>query len=72
MTTEQMQHIFEAFTQVDSIGNHRYSGAGLGLAITRRFCEMHGGTISVESQPGQGSTFTVILPIGITSQTEIR
>lgn len=54
--------IFEKFRQVDGSYVRRAQGAGLGLAITRRLVEMHGGRISVHSQPGQGTTFTVCLP----------
>jgi signal transduction histidine kinase/ActR/RegA family two-component response regulator len=66
MTPEQMENLFEAFSQADSAIHRRYGGTGLGLAITRYFCEMMGGSISVTSQPNQGTTFTVYLP------TEVR
>ena len=55
--------IFEAFRQVGTDVTRKREGTGLGLALTRRFVELHGGTISVESQPGNGSTFTVRLPV---------
>jgi signal transduction histidine kinase/CheY-like chemotaxis protein len=62
MTEEQQGRLFQAFSQADSSTTRQYGGTGLGLAITKHFCEMLGGSIAVESVPGQGSTFTITLP----------
>ena len=62
MTEEQQAQVFEAFVQAEDSTSHLYGGSGLGLAICRDFCELMGGTITVESTPGQGSTFRVSLP----------
>jgi len=63
MNEEQVSRVFMAFTQADLSTTRKYGGTGLGLAITRRFCELMGGTISVASEEGKGSTFTMLLPI---------
>ena len=62
MTAQQMDRLFEAFSQAEASTTSKYGGTGLGLAITRRFCEMMGGDVSVQSAPGEGTTFTVRLP----------
>lgn len=60
---DDLEQIFEEFRQVDGKLSRRQGGAGLGLAIARRLAEQMGGTIAVQSAPGQGSTFTLRLPI---------
>jgi signal transduction histidine kinase len=62
MTPEQMAKLFQEFSQASSATASKYGGTGLGLAISKRFCQMMGGDITVESKPGRGSTFTIRLP----------
>ncbi len=57
-----MDKLFQSFVQVDSSLARRYEGTGLGLALVRRLTEMHGGSVSVESEVGKGSRFTISLP----------
>jgi signal transduction histidine kinase len=62
MTQEQLSKLFQEFSQASSTTASKYGGTGLGLAISRRFCQMMGGDITVESEPGRGSTFTIRVP----------
>jgi DNA-binding response OmpR family regulator/anti-sigma regulatory factor (Ser/Thr protein kinase) len=68
LTREQMGRLFQAFSQADASIASKYGGTGLGLVITKRFCEMMGGDVTVESEPGQGSTFTVTLPARVSDR----
>lgn len=59
---EDQERIFEKFQQADNSASRSYPGSGLGLALVRHLVELHGGKISVQSAPGRGATFTVLLP----------
>lgn len=65
MAKEQLATLFEAFTQADNSATRRHDGAGLGLTITRHFCELMGGYIDVESELDKGSTFVIRLPVKV-------
>jgi len=62
MSSEQMSRLFQAFVQADSSTTRQFGGTGLGLAITRHFARMLGGDVTVTSEPGKGSIFTLTLP----------
>jgi signal transduction histidine kinase len=67
MTAEQQAKLFQDFTQADSLTARRYGGTGLGLALSRKLARMMGGDVTVTSEPGKGSVFTVRLPAGATA-----
>ena len=69
MTREQMATVFQPFTRADSSSTSKFGGTGLGLAITKHFCQLLGGDITVESELGRGSTFTLRLPAEVEEQS---
>jgi len=70
ISEEEQQHIFEPFYRAR--GMPRHTGSGLGLTIARRLAELHGGSIAVRSQPGQGATFIITIPKGSEKQDKTR
>ena len=64
MTPEQQAKLFEEFSQADATTAQRFGGTGLGLALSRKLARMMGGDVTVKSEPGKGSVFTVRLPGG--------
>ncbi|PSB24188.1 urea ABC transporter substrate-binding protein, partial [filamentous cyanobacterium Phorm 46] len=72
MTDDQVSSLFGAFTQADDSTTRKYGGTGLGLTISRKFCQMMGGDITVESEFDCGSTFTIRLPLMVKSEKEVE
>ena len=67
-----LPRLFQPFVQLDSRLSRQYAGTGLGLALVRAMTEMHGGSVAVTSQPGEGSLFTVSLPCPLTAMEDLR
>jgi len=65
LSADKILRLFQDFTQADASTTRRFGGTGLGLALTRRFCQMQGGDVTVHSVPGEGSTFTIMLPADV-------
>jgi len=63
MTEEQLERIFDPFSQADASTTREFGGTGLGLSISRKFCELMGGTLTAESRENEGSTFTMSIPV---------
>ena len=68
LSAEQIVKLFQDFTQADASTTRKFGGTGLGLALTRRFCQMMGGDVTVHSVPGEGSVFTIKLPAVVSEQ----
>ena len=60
---KDQRRIFDRFVQADSSASRRYNGTGLGLSLAKEYAEMHGGSVSVESELGQGASFVVRIPV---------
>ena len=71
MSEEFVEHIFDEFSQEENSARTKYKGTGLGMAITKRYVDLMGGTITVESKKGEGSTFTVELPLEVTEESRL-
>src|SRR5262249_7209296 len=72
ISPEQMSKLFKPFTQADDSTTRKYGGTGLGLAISSSFCQMMGGDITVRSEPGKGSDFTLHLPVEVTDARAVQ
>ena len=68
---QDQEHIFDSFTQIEASSNCKFSGTGLGLAITKQLAKLLGGSLSVASKPGQGSVFTLTLPVDVDMEEQL-
>jgi signal transduction histidine kinase len=67
LAPEELTHLFDRFYRTESARNSAIAGSGLGLGISRDIVRQHGGDLSVTSTPGTGTTFLLVLPVGITT-----
>ncbi|MGN1414628.1 MAG: ATP-binding protein [Anaerovoracaceae bacterium] len=72
MSEEFIERIFDEFSQEENGARTQYKGTGLGMAITKRYVDLMGGAISVESKKGEGSTFTVEIPLELTDESKVQ
>jgi signal transduction histidine kinase len=72
MTPDQVQRLFQEFTQADASTTRKYGGTGLGLALSQKLARLLGGRIEAESRPGVGSTFTLRLPATLPADVPAR
>ena len=72
MSPDQMVKLFQDFTQADASTTRKFGGTGLGLALTRRFCQMMGGDVTVNSEPGKGSIFTIKVPAAMSEPVTLK
>ncbi|MEX2244724.1 MAG: response regulator [Fimbriimonadaceae bacterium] len=72
MTAEQLVRLFQTFSQADTSTTRKFGGSGLGLALTRRFCQLMGGDVTVNSVPGESSTFTIKIPAVVSDPEHVE